>query len=323
MLRGYSPEFQALLGTLFTWGVTALGAGIVFIVPQDLSAATQRTVMDLALGFSAGVMLAASFWSLLAPAIELATETALFGGAWAWVPAALSFLLGGGFVYGCNALLPEQSVVDFANAPAGPRRSSGRHKKTDEVDRAGKLRRRRTPTGRDEDVYSKWGEASKASDELVASARRILLLVLAITVHNLPEGLAVGVGFGAVGAGYAGASFEAARTLTIGIGLQNFPEGLAVSLPLMRLGFSPWQSFFYGQLSGMVEPVAGFLGAFLVGMASPILPWALGFAAGAMIFVVVDDIIPEAHLGRDKNPVASLGVMLGFIIMMALDVGLG
>eukprot|EP00457_Paulinella_chromatophora_P009448 gb/GEZN01009515.1/.p1 GENE.gb/GEZN01009515.1/~~gb/GEZN01009515.1/.p1 ORF type:complete len:321 (+),score=27.58 gb/GEZN01009515.1/:159-1121(+) len=320
MIRGYSAELQALLGTLFTWGLTALGAGIVFLVPRNLSRSMQTVVLDLALGFSAGVMLAASFWSLLAPAIELTEHSSIFSGAWAWVPAAISFLVGSLFVYCCNVMLPEDSIVSFASQAAANKcshQAAAVAKKARDLPTT--LRKRRTPHL--EDLATE--EQHTSASDLAASSRRIFLLVIAITVHNFPEGLAVGVGFGAVGVGAPGSSFDAARALTIGIGLQNFPEGLAVSLPLLRLGFSPWKSFFYGQLSGMVEPLSGLLGAYLISYAAPLLPWALGFAAGAMIFVVVDDIVPEAHAGREKNPIASVGAMLGFVIMMALDVGLG
>lgn len=267
----FGPVQQALIATLFTWGVTALGAGLVFFFKT-----INKTVLNGMLGFAAGVMIAASFWSLLAPGIELAEEL----GQVPYITAASGFLLGGGFLYLVDKLLPHLHLgLDTTDA---------------------------------EGIKTNW--------------QRSVLLVLAITLHNIPEGLAVGVAFGAVAAGVgSSATLAGAVALAIGIGLQNFPEGAAVSIPLRREGFSRTKAFLYGQSSGIVEPIAGVLGAFAVIKIQPILPYALAFAAGAMIYVVVEELIPEAQReeGGSKTDIASIGAMLGFTVMMILDVALG
>eukprot|EP00466_Bigelowiella_natans_P003302 jgi/Bigna1/58289/fgenesh1_pm.72_\ len=229
MIESLSPMWQGLLGTLFTWGVTAVSSQMFFL--------------DASLGFAAGVMLAASYWSLLAPAIEMSDDY----GSLAFLPASVGFVLGALVVY------------------AG-------------------------------DVFLKF---------IGADGRSMMLLVAAITIHNFPEGLAVGVGFGAIGKG-RGATFAKARNLAVGIGLQNFPEGLAVSLPLRRIGFTKHKAFFWGQASGMVEPIGGLMGAIAVSIVEPILPYALSLAAGAMVYVE-----------------CSSGCIIGFVVMMTLDVALG
>jgi len=260
-----NPVLQAFLATLFTWVLTALGAALVFFF-KDFP----KRVFDGMLGFAAGVMIAASFWSLLAPAIAMARAQ----GSTPWIPAAGGFLIGGAFLKVVDKLLPH--------------------------------------------LHSGFEKA----EGLKTSWRRTVLLVLAITLHNIPEGLAVGVAFGAVRLGGGDATLGAAVALAIGIGLQNFPEGTAVSVPLRREGLSRAKSFFYGQLSGMVEPLAGVLGAAIVFQARLLLPWALAFAAGAMIYVVVEEVIPESQLSGDTDT-ATLGAMAGFALMMILDVALG
>jgi ZIP family zinc transporter len=265
---GLSPIVQALIGTLFTWFVTALGASLVFLFKT-----VNRKVLDGMLGFAAGVMIAASFWSLLAPAIEMSEEISSLP---AFVPAAIGFLLGGAFLWGIDKVLPHLHMG--------------------------------FPMEEAEGVKTSW--------------QRSVLLILAITLHNIPEGLAVGVAFGAAAAGFPGATVGAAAALALGIGIQNFPEGTAVSVPLRREGFSRLRAFWYGQLSGMVEPVSGVLGAALVLLMRPILPYALAFAAGAMIYVVVEELIPESQLAKNTD-VATIGAMLGFTLMMTLDVALG
>ncbi|XP_074099206.1 zinc/iron regulated transporter-related protein 48C isoform X2 [Cotesia typhae] len=310
MIKGYTPITQALLGTLFTWGLTAAGAAVVVIIQGK-----QRKLLDVSLGFAAGVMVAASYWSLLAPAIEMAEESKFYGenGEFAFVPVAVGFLIGAAFVYGTDLLISSLGIqspnVLLAMQSVGFYEQNTRRRIPESTSRSSEI----TEQG---SVYEDPGIEAKNNQW-----RRILLLVVAITVHNIPEGLAVGVGFGAVGSS-ASATFESARNLAIGIGIQNFPEGLAVSLPLQAAGFSTLKSFWYGQLSGMVEPIAGVLGAACVSLASPVLPYALAFAAGAMIYVVVDDIIPEAHQSGNGT-LASWGAMVGFLIMMSLDVGLG
>jgi len=335
MIEGYSTVAQALLGTLFTWFLTAVGAALVFFVPKDLSHQAQKKVLDLALGFAAGVMTAASYWSLLAPAIESATASGHYGdrAQWAFFPAAVGLAFGALFVFVADLFLPDVGASSFVEK--GDEDSTHKplslptptkHKK--------QLRRRKGDSpNSDIDVEGSAGVQEKEKDEKEKekdrmkefrskrSWRRIMLLVLAITVHNFPEGLAVGVGFGAIGVG-TGHTLDSARSLTIGIGLQNFPEGLAVSLPLLRLGYSPLKSFWYGQLSGMVEPIGGLLGAAAIALAQPFLPYALAFAAGAMLYVVVQELIPEAHTGLNGR-IASLGFMVGFVVMMTLDVALG
>lgn len=262
-----NPVIQALIGTGFTWGVTAVGASLVFLFKE-----MNRKILDGMLGFAGGVMIAASFWSLLAPAIEMSENS----GVPIWVPAVVGFLLGGAFLRLVDRILPHLHLYD--------------------------------PIENAEGIKTTW--------------QRSILLVLAITLHNIPEGLAVGVAFGAVAAGLPSATIGGAIALAIGIGIQNFPEGASVSIPLRREGLSKAKSFWYGQLSGMVEPVAGVIGAALVLLMRPILPYALAFAAGAMIFVVVEEVIPESQ-GAGNTHIATLGAMLGFAIMMALDVALG
>ncbi|MGO1368753.1 MAG: ZIP family metal transporter [Senegalia sp. (in: firmicutes)] len=258
-----NPIVQALLATLFTWGVTALGASLVFFFKT-----INRNVLNGMLGFAAGVMIAASFWSLLAPAIEMS------GGS--FIPAVIGFLAGGAFLWVVDKLLPHLHL----------------------------------------------GEPREHAEGIKTSWERSILLVFAVTLHNIPEGLAVGVAFGAAAAGLESASVAGAIALAIGIGIQNFPEGAAVSVPLRREGLSRGKSFMYGQASGVVEPIAGVLGAALVLVMRPILPYALAFAAGAMIYVVVEELIPEAQQ-ESHTDVATIGVMLGFAVMMSLDVALG
>ncbi len=262
-----NPVEQALYATLFTWGVTALGASFVFFFKT-----MNRAIFDGMLGFTGGVMVAASFWSLLSPAIEMSEGE----GFTKVIPAALGFLGGALFLYSLDKILPHLHI-NFRKDEA-------------------------------EGVKTDW--------------HRSILLVLAITLHNIPEGLAIGVLFGAASLGIDGATVGGAIALAIGIGIQNFPEGIAVSMPLRRQGLSRWKSFNYGQLSAIVEPMAAVLGAWAVMTFEPILPYALAFAAGAMIFVVVEEVIPETQ--RDKfTDIAVLGFIGGFIIMMMLDVGLG
>lgn len=331
MLEGYSPMTQALLGTLFTWGLTAAGAALVFVFSSR-----QKRILDGSLGFAAGVMLAASYWSLLAPAIDMAEDSGKYG-SFAFIPVAGGFTLGAAFVYFADLAMPYLGVgADPHSALALPPESKLSKEKSegpqnwdtdemayriDKIENGEVFQRKKGPhLGSSDD-----GETGSKQPDFLgqkqSSWRRILLLILAITIHNIPEGLAVGVGFGAIGKTQS-ATFESARNLAIGIGIQNFPEGLAVSLPLRGSGVSTWTAFWYGQLSGMVEPIAGLLGAAAVVMAEPLLPYALAFAAGAMVYVVVDDIIPEAQVSGNGK-LASFTSILGFVVMMSLDVGLG
>ncbi len=265
--KNYNPILLALFATLFTWGVTACGAGLVFLFKS-----INRKILNAMLGFAAGVMIAASYWSLLAPAIEMAEQS----GGMPWVPAVVGFLSGGAFLLFVDRIIPHLHLG--------------------------------LPIEQAEGIKTSW--------------HRSILLILSITIHNIPEGLAVGVAFGALAMDIPSATFAGAVALAFGIGLQNFPEGAAVSIPLRREGFSRFKSFWYGQLSGIVEPISGVIGALLVVFVKPLLPYALSFAAGAMIYVVVEELIPESQ--QDKNTdLSTIGAMLGFAVMMFLDVALG
>jgi len=309
MIEGGNPVLNAFLGTLVTWGLTAAGSSLVFFLPEG----QHQALLDGSLGFAAGVMIAASFWSLLAPSIENAAN---LGYVWIWFPATAGFLMGGAGIAFAERFLPGDLSAELLRLD---RSSDDDVLARNVVDDNGL-----GPEGTEGWRYDNDKDSKRKRHLEERGARRILLLVLAITIHNLPEGLAVGVGFGAVGS-KGGTTIREARALAWGIGLQNFPEGLSVSLPLHRAGLSRWRSFWLGQLSGAVEPVAGVLGALLIRLATPVLPYALGFAAGAMIWVVVDDLIPEAVAsGREGGTSWSTwGCMVGFVVMMILDVALG
>lgn len=263
-----SPIIQALLATCFTWGMTALGAALVFTTKS-----LNQKFADGMLGFAGGVMIAASFWSLLSPAIDMAKG----GPTPAWIPAAIGFLLGGLFLWGFDKVLPHVH-------PTSP--------------------------------------LTEAEGIQPRKKRRSTLLVFAVTLHNIPEGLAVGVAFGAVAAEFSSATLAGALALALGIGIQNLPEGFAVSMPLRREGMSRRKSFFYGQFSGMVEPISAVIGVMAVTFIEPLLPYALSFAAGAMIFVVAEEVIPGSQ-EEGNTDLASMSLMIGFTIMMVLDVALG
>lgn len=262
--------FMALLATLGTWFVTALGAAMVVFFKSP-----NPKALNLMLGFASGVMIAASFWSLLQPAIERAEATSEIP---AYFVATAGFLFGAFFIWGSDKII--------------------------------------TRTQR---------KVSNTQESPNIRFNRIILLILSITLHNIPEGLAVGVAFGALKNGGNGAEgLMGAITIAVGIGLQNFPEGAAVSIPLRREGFSRKKSFLYGQASGMVEPIAGVVGAMLVVYVEAILPYALAFAAGAMILVAVHELIPECQKNQEEQPYfATMGIVLGFAVMMLLDVMLG
>ncbi|HET8838203.1 MAG TPA: ZIP family metal transporter [Flavobacteriaceae bacterium] len=266
-LENIDPILAAFYATLFTWGVTALGASFVFLF-KNMS----RAFFDGMLGFTGGVMVAASFWSLLAPAIEMSSGSSFEK----VLPSVIGFGLGALFIFSLDKILPHLHI-NFRESEK-------------------------------EGIKTPWHKS--------------ILLTLAITMHNIPEGLAIGVLFGGVAAGFDGATIGGAVALAIGIGLQNFPEGIAVAMPLRRQGLSRWKSFNYGQLSAIVEPVAAVLGAWAVLTFQPILPYALAFAAGAMIFVVVEEVVPESQRANYTD-ISTLGFVGGFILMMTLDVGLG
>lgn len=261
------PVLAAFIATTFTWLVTAAGASLVFFFGN-----ASRKWLDGMLGFTGGVMVAASFWSLLAPSIEMSARMGMIE----WLPPAIGFATGALFIYALDRFIPHLHINFDPSRSEGPK--------------------------------TEW--------------RRTTLLVLAITLHNIPEGLAVGVLFGGVAAGMPEASIGGAVALAIGIGLQNFPEGFAVSMPLRRQGVSKLRSFWFGQLSAIVEPVFGVLGAVAVLHMQVVLPYALAFAAGAMIYVVVEEVIPETQQDRFTD-LATLGFIGGFIVMMVLDVALG
>ncbi len=261
------PVLQAFLAGTFTWLVTAAGAAVVFTAHR-----VHQRLLDSMLGFAAGVMLAASYWSLLAPAIEIAEQ----GPVPAWVAPAVGLLLGCAALWAMDKVLPHLHV----------------------------------------------GLPLEEAEGLSLPWRRPVLLVSAITLHNVPEGLAVGVAFGGVVAGVPSTSVAAALALTLGIAIQNFPEGVAVAMPLRAEGMGRLRSFWYGQLSALVEPAAAVIGAAAVVYAVPILPYALSFAAGAMIYVVVEELIPESHRAGSAD-LATVSLIVGFVVMMILDVALG
>ena len=275
-----NPIIQALYAGLFTWILTACGAGLVFFFKS-----TNRKLLDASLGFTGGVMIAASFWSLLSPAIEyveLQNELGLSSTP-GWLPPAIGFFAGALCLYFIDKLIPHLHLFAKVDEAEGP--------KTD--------------------------------------LKKTVLLVLAIAIHNIPEGLAVGVAFGALASpdllGLDGSSvftIGSAVALGIGIGIQNFPEGFAVSMPLRRMGVSKLKSWQWGQLSAIVEPIFAVIGAAIVMTVLPILPYALAFAAGAMIFIVVEEVIPESQRGGNTD-LATMGLIAGFIVMMCLDVALG
>lgn len=266
-LNNYNPILLAFLATCFTWLLTALGSSLVFFFNS-----IKPKLLDAMLGFAAGVMIAASFWSLLSPAIEMSENI----GKTPWLPALIGFILGGLFLKIIDKIIPHLHLNE--------------------------------PIEKAEGIETSW--------------QRSILLVLAITLHNIPEGLAVGVAFGAVAVGLPSATIGGAVILAVGIGIQNFPEGAAVSVPLRREGLSRLKSFWYGQLSGLVEPIAAIIGAAAVYFIQPILPYALSFAAGAMIYVVIEELIPESQTSGNSD-IATLGTIIGFSIMMVLDVALG
>lgn len=261
------PVMQALLAGLFTWGVTALGAAGVFT-----DRGFNQKALDWLLGFAGGVMIAASFFSLLLPAIDYSEQQGVPG----WIPAAIGFVVGAAFTWLIDKLIPHLHPFMNMNHREGPS----------------------------------------------VTWERSALLIAAITIHNIPEGLAVGVAFGAIAQGTEATSLAAAVALAIGIGLQNFPEGIAVAMPLRRENVSRFRSFFYGQLSALVEPIAAVIGAVAVSVARPILPYALAFAAGAMIYVVVEEVVPEAQV-EGHTDLSTMGLIIGLVVMMTLDVALG
>ena len=260
---------QAFLATIFTWSITAAGAGLVFIFKK-----TTKNIMDAMLGFAGGVMIAASFWSLLSPSIEMAENLGMVS----WLVVLCGFLCGGRLLFAGDNF--------FVFISRRQKNSSG----TCGVNRSG--------------------------------FKRCLMLIISITLHNIPEGLAVGVAFGSLAYGLDGATQASACLLALGIGLQNFPEGTAVSVPLRREGLSRKKAFFYGQLSGIVEPISGVIGAILVMKIRMLLPFLLAFAAGAMIYVVVEELIPESQTNENKERMA-IFTMIGFSVMMVLDIALG
>lgn len=262
-----SPVHQAVAATMFTWLLTAIGAATVFFTKT-----VSRKLLDFSLGLSGGVMIAASVWSLLLPAISISEARYDM----AWIPAATGFIFGAGFIRVIDKILPHLHL-GFPMAEA-------------------------------EGIKTTW--------------RRNILLIMAITLHNIPEGLAVGVAFGALATGFEGASLASAMTLALGIGIQNLPEGLAVAMPLRGEGVSKLRSFYYGQLSAVVEPIAAFIGAAAVIYVNPILPYALGFAAGAMIFVVIEELVPESQRWGNTD-LATSGSIIGFVLMMILDIQYG
>lgn len=265
-MKEINPILAVLMGTGFTFLATALGASVVFFFKNDIKPSIQR----IFLGFAAGVMIAASVWSLLIPAIEMAEAQGKIG----WIPAAGGFILGGAFLLLLDNILPH--LHPGSNSPEG----------------------------------------------MSSSLKRTTMLVLAVTLHNIPEGMAVGLAFGLAATGNPTVTIASAIVLAVGIGLQNFPEGAAISLPLKKEGLSNTKAFIIGASSGIVEPIGGVIAVLVVGSIQGVMPWFLSFAAGAMIYVVVEELIPEATKGEHSN-IGTIGVMIGFLIMMILDVALG
>ena len=263
LFKNLSPVMQAFIATIFTWSITALGASIVFFFRK-----VNKTLMDALLGFAAGVMIAASFFSLISPALEMAENLKMC----TWLIISLGFLSGG------ILLFLSDKVYDYLE--------------------------------------------KKRKKEKSSKAKRCFMLISSITIHNIPEGMAVGVAFGSLAYSLSGSTLASALALALGIGLQNFPEGSAVSLPLRREGYTRGKAFFYGQLSGIVEPISAVIGALLVLKVQLILPFLLAFAAGAMIYVVVEELIPESQTNKKKDLMA-IFTILGFMVMMILDVALG
>ncbi|MEG0506526.1 MAG: ZIP family metal transporter [Longicatena sp.] len=261
-----NPYILAALGTGFTFLLTTLGAATVFLFKKDM----KQTIQSSFLGFAAGVMIAASVWSLLIPSMEQAKSLGMLE----WLPATGGFILGCLFLLGLDKVLPH--LHPGSESPEGPS----------------------------------------------SSLKRTTLLVFAVTLHNIPEGMAVGLAFALSAQAGASITLAGAIALAIGIGLQNFPEGAAISLPLRKEGCSKMKSFIYGSLSGIVEPIAGILTVAIAGSATIVMPWLLSFAAGAMMFVVVEELIPEAHLNEHSHA-GTAGVLIGFLIMMVMDVALG
>lgn len=264
----FDPSTQAVIAGLYTWLLTAMGSATVFFFRT-----INRKVMDIMLGFAAGVMLAVSFWGLLMPAMQISEEAY---GSLKWVPVVMGFLVGGGFIYMLDVILPHLHISGI-------------------------------PSKNPEGIKTGW--------------HRSILIVLSITLHNIPEGLAIGVAFGAASLGFPEATIAGAIALAIGIGLQDIPEGAVVSVPLRREGVSRKRSFFYGQLSGIVEPVAALCGALMVSHTMQLMPYALAFSAGAMIYIVVEELIPESQQCEHSN-LSTIGIMVGFALMMVLDVAL-
>ena len=260
------PLAWAAAGTLFTFFMTCLGSSMVFFYRKTMKANVQR----IFLGFAAGVMIAASVWSLLIPAIEEAEANGGIG----WIPAAGGFILGVAFIMGLDVIIPHLHLD------------------------------------------------SQKPEGVPSSLRRSTLLMFAVTLHNIPEGMAVGLAFALAAQGETAAALSSAAALAIGMGIQNFPEGAAISLPLRQEGLSAGRAFLYGSISGVVEPIFGIIAVLIAGAAGAVMPWLLSFAAGAMMYVVVEELIPEAHLGEHSN-IGTIGVIAGFLLMMILDVALG
>jgi len=267
LLQNIHPLILAFMAGLFTWAMTAFGAAAVFLTKE-----INQKFLDVMLGFAAGVMLAAIYWSMLAPAMEIAIARHLAP----WFPATIGFLVGGVFLRIVDRLLPHLQLG--------------------------------SPIQKAEGVKTHW--------------RRSTLRILAMTLHNIPEGLAIGIAFGAVVVNSSIATLHAAIALAIGIGIQDIPEGLVVSMPLRRDKMSRLRSFWYGQLSGIVEPLGAIVGVLAVILAQTILPYALAFAAGAMFFIIVEELIPESQRGGNAD-LATMGTIIGFAMMMILDVAFG
>jgi zinc transporter 11 len=347
------PVFLGLLGTLFTWGMTAAGAAVVFFTTR-----VNASLMNLFFGFAAGVMLAASCFGLILPSIEI-SEQQPWSSSIAWLPAAVGFLLGVASLKLVNHFLPhfhpkigskneyphcsnlisdltqvvmhdsKEEEMNTEISKNNDKQKESAHQQHDSKEtinpRTESIEQGKECTEHAQEEVSgeeKSDKQKEKENDKITTWNRTMLLIIAITLHNFPEGLAVGVGFGAIRASSdPGKALRAAIGLALGIGIQNFPEGLSVSMPLRREGYTRFWSFFHGQLSGLVEPLGGVIGAAAVMVVEPLLPFALSFAAGAMVYVVVEELIPESQKGNTN--IATWGTIMGFTIMMVLDVALG
>ena len=324
MIRGENKVLQAFVASLITWALTTIGATIVFFVSR-IRLSQKKNILRFSLGFASGVMLAASFWSLLAPGLDMATKSGWYGtnGEYAWLTTVTGFPLGAGFVLMCDKFLLPRFVNEELSFALTMTIKNNKHNKenksmiisqpiqTVEVPDACEI----TPA----DPIDDEEEEVENERKKYSTWRHMMVLVVAVIVHNIPEGLALGVAFGAIGTTPRN-TFASARNQAIGIGLQNIAEGLGVSVPLWAAGYSPFRCFCYGAISGATEPIFSVVGALAVKVGVALLPYTLSFAAGSVVYAVVDALLPEAYATGHAR-IGSWGCVLGFLVMMVLDLG--